>query len=234
VYAEALRNVQDAARELGRALPPEDARRYALRRAVDLRMLELDRAGRTEWTRKEWFAMERAIDEAQCAEAARDAELLRATLSSTGPSTREYYRDPHTEPRRSSSEREAALQAYFMHELDPQSAPKRALVSRFLDAGSLPASGSMGGITGRLRSMLAEELQRLKPTTWDEYVSEERARIERLKASERAREELQRLNPTTWDKYTSEERARVERLEKERARKERAEKMARPRTFLRP
>ena len=47
VYTEALCNVLDAARELRWALPPEQARRYALLRAVDLRMLEIDRAGRT-------------------------------------------------------------------------------------------------------------------------------------------------------------------------------------------
>jgi hypothetical protein len=71
VYAEALRNVQDAARELGRALSPEDARWYALRRALDLRLLEIERAGKTEWRRNECSALDRAIDEARSAEAVR-------------------------------------------------------------------------------------------------------------------------------------------------------------------
>ena len=191
VYAEALRNVQDAARELGRALSPEDARRYALRRALDLRLVEIRRSSEEEWSRKELFAMEAAIDEARAADEARYGELLRDVRASRPSGVGEYYRDAQTAPRRASSKREAELRGHFMRELDPQSAPKRALVSRFLDTGSLPAaSGTVkSGITGRLRSMGLEELQRMRPETWDAYASEERARIERLKEKERTRAE---------------------------------------------
>jgi hypothetical protein len=254
VYAEALRNVQDAAWELGRALSPEDARRYALRRALDLRLVEIRRAGKGEWRRKELFAtaMDAAINEARAADEARYAELLRDVHATRPSGLREYYRDAQTAPRRASSKREAELREHFMGELDPQSAPKRALVSRFLDTGSLPpASGTVrSGISGRLRSMSLEELQRMKPSTWDEYASEERARIERLKASERAREDTatrakytseereeskriaflrqralaredqRRMEPATWAKHTIEERALIERRVAERARRE--------------
>ena len=191
VYAEALRNVQDAARELGRALSPEDARRYALRRALDLRLVEIKRSSEEEWSRKELFAMEAAIDEARAADEARYGELLRDVRAKRPSGLREYYRDAQTAPRRASSKREAELRGHFMRELDPQSAPKRALVSRFLDTGSLPAaSGTVSsGITGRLRSMGLEELQRMRPETWDAYASEERARIERLREKERTRAE---------------------------------------------
>jgi hypothetical protein len=261
VYAEALRNVQDAARELGRALSPEDARRYALRRALDLRLVEIKRSSEEEWSRKELFAMEAAIDEARAADEARYGELLRDVRASRPSGVGEYYRDAQTAPRRASSKREAELRTHFMRELDPQSAPKRALVSRFLDTGSLPAaSGTVrSGITGRLRSMGLEELQHMRPETWDAYASEERARVERLKEKERTRaeemaraeeakreermrlnflrvradmrEDLRRMEPANWAKLTMEERARLERRVADHPRRERM--LRNPNDYLR-